>query len=589
MQSAFASTPRSIIETLRRSARYLRLHRGLAALNILCTAVALLSALTFPQLTQYIVDGILNRQTPVQLTVAVLGLLLAFVVRDLFSSLRTLVGNSLEQRITYDMRRDSYEHLQRLPVGYFDRMSSGDLMTRVVEDVTDVEKLLVEGTEQGAVSLATIATVLTILFAKDATLAAFSLIPLPFVTLGSVWFTGKARERLRARRRSLSALNAVLLDNLQGIRQIKAFGQLEYSSRRFEEANEEVRERTMRVLNLWAVYVPAMTFFTSLGTVLIWGVGGALVLRQSISMGELVSFVFYLAMLYAPLINIHGLNTTLQSARAAGERLFDIMDEADEATLWAGHETLKEPVRGNIAWQGVSFRYGPGPFILKDVSLEIERGETVALVGTTGSGKSTIANLLLGFYRIDGGRILIDGQDIRSLSLEALRRQISLVSQEPVLFHESVRDNILYGRPGASDDELHAAAVMARCDQFIAALPDGYGTIVGERGIRLSAGEKQRIGIARALLKNAPILILDEATSSIDSVTERAIQDAVERFRGGGTSLIIAHRLSTIMSADRIVVLQGGAIVEQGPHDLLSRRDGVYARMCREQKLFREP
>lgn len=587
MRGGFASTPRSVVETLRRSAHYLDRHRGRAALNILCTAVALLSALTFPQLTQYIVDGILDRQAPVQLTMAVFGLLLAFVMRDLFSSLRTLVSNSLEQRITYDMRRDTYEHLQRLPVSYFDRMSTGDLMTRVVEDVTDVEKLLVEGTEQGAVSLATIAIVLTILFVKDSTLAAFSLIPLPFVTLGSIWFTAKARERLRAKRRSLSALNAVLLDNLQGIRQIKAFGQIEYSSHRFELRNEELRDRTMRVLNLWAVYMPAMTFFTSLGTVLIWGVGGALVLRQSISLGELVSFVFYLAMLYAPLINIHGLNTTLQSARAAGERLFDIMDEADEAVLWGGYGAPRQPVLGNVAWDAVSFRYGSGPFILKEVSLNIERGQTVALVGATGSGKSTIANLLLGFYKLDGGRILIDGQDIRSLSLDALRRQISFVSQEPVLFHATVRENILYGRRTASQDELLSAATAARCDRFIAALPNGYDTMVGERGGRLSAGEKQRIEIARALLKNAPILILDEATANIDSVTERAIQDAVRRVRAGGTSLIIAHRLSTIMLADRVVVLQGGAIVEQGTHEELSRRDGVYARMCQVQNVFR--
>lgn len=582
--SAFSSAPRTTIETLSRAATYLRPHKLGVAANILCAVLSLASALAFPRLTQYIIDSALTQQSRTNLLIGVSALLAVFLLRDLFSGLRTLVSNGLEHRLIYEMRSTVYQHLQRLPISYFDRMSSGDIMTRVIDDVTDVGRLLVEGIEEGAISIATILFVVIILFATDAYLAMFSLIPLPFVVLGSAWFTVVAHGRVRARRRSLSALSALLLDNLQGIRQIKAFGHINYDADRFNAQAEEFRRNTMRVLGLWAIYVPTMAFLTSLGTVLVWGLGGLAVLNSQITLGELISFIFYLSMLYTPVINIHGLNSLLQSARAAGERLYDILDEVDEEAEWSGTGEFAEPVLGDIRYEGVSFGYEPGKLVLKNICLHVKKSQTIALIGPTGVGKSTLVSLLLGFYKPSCGRILIDEQDIRKISLQCLRRQVSVVSQEPYLFSGTVRENILYGRLNASEDELLTASQAAHCHDFVVAMPDGYDTLVGEHGARLSSGEKQRLSIARAILKNTPILILDEATASIDTSTEHLVQEALGLLCAQRTTIIIAHRLTAIRHVDHIAVLHDGEIVEYGDHGALMKQNGKYATIYFDQK-----
>jgi len=333
------------------------------------------------------------------------------------------------------------------------------------------------------------------------------------------------------------------------------------------------------------MYSPAMTFSASLGTALVLWMGGSLVASGKLTVGELVGFILYLAFFYEPLGRLHGLNQMLQSARAAGERVFDVMDATEERSAPAGlpQRALPEPVRGEVRYENVSFRYAAGRTALKNISLEARAGQMIALVGPTGAGKSTLVNLLPAFYEASSGRITIDGCDIAGVALASLRARVSVVSQEAFLFNGTVRENILYGKLDATEEQLLAASRAANCHDFISRLPEGYDSRVGERGVKLSVGEKQRVSIARALLKNAPILILDEATASIDTATEKLIQQALERLMANRTSFVIAHRLSTIRGADQILVLLHGEIVERGTHAELLEQNGLYARLARIQ------
>jgi ABC-type multidrug transport system fused ATPase/permease subunit len=415
-------------------------------------------------------------------------------------------------------------------------------------------------------------------------------------------------------------MNALLMDNLQGVRQIKAFGREPHEDDRFAQRADDLRKSTLGIMRVWAAYSPAMSFAAALGMALVLWVGGWQTLNGRMTVGQLIAFIFYLSSFYEPVARLHGLNQMLQAARAAGERVFDILDtpieraNADESTRTA----LSQPVRGEVVYENVGFSYAtessapgfqadnddedslqagnqdarpahPGTpdesprLVLRNISLHARPGEAVALVGPTGAGKSTLVNLLPGFYEPTSGRILIDGQDISGVALESLRAHISVVSQEAFLFNGAVRENILYGQLHSTDDELVAASKAANCHEFIARLPQGYDSRVGERGVKLSVGEKQRVSIARALLKNSPILILDEATASVDTATEKLIQEALERLMANRTSFVIAHRLSTIRKADQILVLRHGQIIERGTHEELLAMNGLYAKLAHIQ------
>jgi ABC-type multidrug transport system fused ATPase/permease subunit len=339
----------------------------------------------------------------------------------------------------------------------------------------------------------------------------------------------------------------------------------------------------MGIMKVWAMYSPAMNLSGSLGTVLILWVGGMQALHGTITPGQLVAFMVYLSLFYDPIRQLHSLNQLLQAARSSGERVFDILDTPVERTDNKRRQALPAPVRGEVVYEKVGFSYTPEKAVLHEVSLHARPGEMIALVGPTGAGKSTLVNLLPAFYELTSGRITIDGHDIDGITLESLRRQISVVSQEAFLFNGTVRENILYGKLDASEEELIAAAQAANCHEFITRLPQGYDSRVGERGVKLSVGEKQRVSIARALLKDSPILILDEATASVDTGTERLIQEALERLMANRTSFVIAHRLSTIRRADQILVLRHGQIIERGTHEELVALNGLYSKLARIQ------
>jgi len=580
---SFKSRKRSTGEILRRVWVYLLPYKGLALATVGCAVLSLACALTYPKLTEHIIDGIIEKEEGTQrLKWAVMAMAGAFLLRDLFNSLRIRINNHFEQNVIFDMRREVFGKLQRLPINYFDKRSSGDLMTRVVEDINNVERVLIDGTEQGTVAILCIGGISGILFYTNPFLAMVALSPLPLLAVGALWYTLTAHGRYRRQREASSAMNAILMDDLQGIRQIKAYGRQSHEDERFAGRAEDLRQGNLGIMRAWANYNPAMSFVAALGTVLVLWFGGKAVMASEMTTGELVGFLFYLMLFYEPVARLHGLNQMLQSARAAGERVFDILDhetERDESNT----EELKEPVKGEVIYENVGFEYEPDRPVLKDISLHVKPGEMIALVGPTGAGKSTLVSLLPAFYEYTSGTVSIDGHSVAGTSLASLRHNIAIVSQEPFLFNGTIRENIKYGNLDANEEEIIAAAKAANCHNFIEELTEGYNSRVGERGVKLSVGEKQRVSIARALLADAPILILDEATASVDTATERLIQEALERLMKGRTSFVIAHRLSTIRNADQILVLKEGSITERGTHETLLDKKGLYAKLARIQ------
>ncbi len=568
------------MKTILRVFAYLRRYPLLAAGTVGCAVMSTLMVVVFPKVTQVIIDDVVRDGHRELLLPWVLAGAAAFFLQELFGALRIFLNNTFEQKVIFDLRSDLYSHIQQLPLTWFDNRSTGDLMTRVLEDVTAVERVLIDGIEQGVVALLQVAIVSAVLFSHNVKLALLAMTPLPLLIGGALAYTLTAHRRYRLQRRAASAMNSLLHDNLAGIRQIKTYVREDEEHRRFNAVSNQLREATLVVMRVWAVYSPSMNFFSSCGLVLVLGFGGKAVLDGAMQIGDLVAFLMLARFLYEPIGKLHALNQLVQAGRAAGERVFEILDEKVEpvVTVDGGDDELD--IVGDVRFQNVSFSYEESIPVLRNINLHAQPGETVALVGATGAGKSTLVNLLTRFYEYDTGEIFIDGRPLRDFSKSALRSAIGVVTQESFLFNGSIRDNLRLGKPAASDAEMLEAAATANIRALIERLPDGLGTLVGERGVKLSVGEKQRVSIARALLKDPPILVLDEATASVDTETERLIQEALERLMQQRTSFVIAHRLSTVRHADQILVMDRGRIVERGVHDELVARGGIYARLC---------
>src|SRR5213082_3235925 len=539
------------MKTVWRVFAYLKRYPGLGAGTLTCAIVGTLMVIVFPSVTKWIIDNVIRTNRPDKLLPLILLATFAFLVQHVFNSLRIILNNAFEQKVIFDLRSDLYSHIQLLPLRWFDNRATGDLMTRVIEDVNSVERVLIDGIEQGVVAVLQILIVLAVMFYWNAKLALLALVPFPLLIAGALSYTLTAHRRYRLQRRAASNINALLHDNLAGIRQIKSFAREREEHARFNCASDQLQHATLVVMRTWAIYSPSMSMFEAIGALLVLGFGSHAVLSGSLQLGDLVAILMLTAFLYDPISRLHQLNQLVQAGRAAGERVFEILDEPIEPG-WIDSYT---PVRvaGDIRYENVNFSYAEGLPALKNISLHAHPGETIALVGATGAGKSTLASLLPRFYELpaDDGKIFVDGREIREYGIRALRENIGLVTQESFFFNGSIRDNLLMGKPSATDSELWRAVEAANAREFIERLPDKLESIVGERGVKLSVGEKQRLSIARALLKDPPILILDEATASVDTATERLIQEALEHLMANRTSIVIAHRLPTIVRADQ--------------------------------------
>ncbi len=562
---------------------YLRRYRGLALATLLCAIGSTLMVVIFPAATQRIIDDGIRGGNPGIIAPLALAALAAFFVQELLDGFRIVLNNHFEQKVIFDIRSDLYSHIQNLPLGWFDLRATGDVMTRLIEDVMAMERVLIDGIEQGTVAVLQILIVVVLMAFYDVRLLGMALLPLPFLAIGALAYTLSAGKRYRRQRQASSALNALLHDNIAGIRQIKTYATEEREHLRFNTNSDALRRTTLVVMRAWAIYSPSMAFFASLGGLLVVWYGGHLVLEGVIELGVLFAFLVLVRFLYEPIGRLHQLNQMLQSGRAAADRVFEILDAPLEPGV--GHAGIETRLRGEVEFRDVEFSYSPGQTILHNINLHAPVGRTTALVGPTGAGKSSLVNLLLRFYEYTGGEILLDGRPLRDYSLPALRQGVALVSQESFLFNGTTADNLRVGKPDASEDEMWEVLAAANAADFVRRLPQGLHTPVGERGVRLSVGEKQRVSIARALLKNPPVLILDEATASVDTATERLIQEALDRLLANRTSFVIAHRLSTVQHADEILVLDRGRIVERGRHDTLLALDGLYAKLCRSNFL----
>ena len=564
----------------------LRPHGRSLALALVLVAIGALSQAIGPWLIGRAIDRDILGGDPAGLVRTMAMLFVVYVVGTLAQRGQIRQVGAIGQSILASMRGRIFERLLRLPLRYFDRRPVGDLMSRVTNDVDTLNQLLSQGFTQLLGSLFSLIGIVVAMLILDWRLALVCFAIIPVMLLTNVLFARRARRAFRVTRETVGDVTAGLQEEIVGIREAQAFNRTEANIERFRERNAQNRAANVQAVAITSAFAPTIDVLSTLSTAVVIGFGGYLVVTGTLTVGLLTAFLIYVQQFFRPVQLASQVYTQAQAALAGAERIYNILDEEPEPHDPPGTPELHD-VEGSIVFENVTFAYEPGRPVLHDVSFEVERGQTVALVGPTGAGKTTIANLIPRFYDVSAGSVRVDGHDVRQVERRSLREQIATVLQEPFLFSGTVAENIGYGRPGTSREEIENAARAVRAHGFISALPEGYDTVLGTGGGTLSGGQRQLVSFARAVLADPRILILDEATSNVDTRTEALIQEALRTLLEGRTSVVIAHRLSTIRNADLILTIESGRIAERGTHSSLLAAGGLYADLYRRQ--FREP
>ncbi len=577
---------------IRRYMQFVRPYKWYIIATMIIGIIKFAIPLLIPLLLKYVVDEIIaNTKLPMSVKTerlwwAIAVMLVIFVlIRPIVEYYRQYFAQWTASKVLYDIRNRLFTHMQKLSFTYYSNHRTGEIISRVINDVEQTKDFIITGLMNLWLDMTTIIIALIIMMKMDIKLTLVSISTLPLYAFSVKYFFGRLRQRTRMRSQALAELQAYLHERVQGMPVIKSLAIEEEEQKRFSEQNNNFLTKALMHTSWNAKSFSVVNTVTDIAPIIVIGYAGYQVLLGHITVGTLVAFVGYIDRLYSPLRRLVNSSTTLTQSFASMDRMFEFLDETYDIVDAPNAMDCKE-VKGDIVFENVTFAYSKNePPVLRDISFSVKAGETIALVGMSGGGKSTLVSLIPRFYDVTKGRILLDGIDIRDIRVRSLRDQIGIVFQDSFLFSDSVKENILLGKPGATDEEVIAAAKAANAHDFIMNLPDGYDTKVGERGIKLSGGQKQRIAIARVFLKNPPLLIFDEATSALDLESEHYIQEAMERLAKNRTTFIVAHRLSTITHADRIFLIEDGKIVESGTHDELMARKGQYYHLFTIQQL----
>ncbi len=559
-------------------------YKGMFFMDMFCALILSGIDLIFPSLVQYLMDEVYNKRPANMLTIVFLtgaGLLLLYIIRYFCQYYITSWGHIMGARMEADMRRDLFAHLQKLSFSYYDDANTGKLMSRITNDLFDISELAHHGPEDVFISLVKILGAIIIMLTMNVKVTLILLGLLIFIIIFTGLYNLKMRSVFAQNREKIAIVNAQTQDSLAGIRVVKSFSNETIEIKKFQEGNKQFLRTKESSYTIMGRFFSGNQMLQGILYLSVLVLGGVFLSRGEITTSEMIAYILFINVFLNPIDRLVNFTEGFQRGMTGFDRFLEIMDTKPEIVDSEGAEELTQ-VQGEIRFSKVSFSYNDKTEVLKDIDLTIHKGQTVALVGPSGGGKSTFCSLIPRFYEVNEGSITIDGKDIRGISLESLRKSIGMVQQDVYMFSGTVGDNILYGKPGATREEVINAAKLANAHDFIMALDHGYDTYVGERGVKLSGGQKQRISIARAFLKNPPILILDEATSALDNESERLVQESLKTLAKGRTTLVIAHRLSTIRNADNIVVLTANGIEEQGTHQELLAKGGVYAALQSE-------